>query len=224
MKTLSLRSALLINLAPLAVFSVLILIVTGLVITTVDAEVSRLTRSLATGALGPEDIADEGHRLLMVWMGSLVGFFMFSGGTAALSLWLYRMVDGRVHDLVALAGRSAAGVVEGDRPIADSCPLGAVEVCIYDIGVSIRDQATEVGGTARAQPRRGRREPSASARVGGPAGASLSVAEGADQPIPHRAHVPQDLAQLRPPIALSGEHQPRVEGEAPLDGRQQAGV
>lgn len=138
---MTLRAALVFNLVPMAVFTLVIFAVTGGVLAAVDLVSADIGEKLAAGTLVASDIADIANTFRTVWLASLAGFLAFAGGTVATSRWVHRTVERRVETLAELAMRAASG--EPLEPLprrCDSGPLGRLTSAIFEAGQMARER------------------------------------------------------------------------------------
>lgn len=134
----TLRQALVINLAPLLLFSVLIVGVTGAVLGGIEAESHALSSRLIAGDLGAGEIQGLALLVQLAWVIALAGFFLFMCVTMGLSVWVHRRVARRVERLVAVAGTGDAGLLADLPEVNGTGPLADLERALRRVGSNVR--------------------------------------------------------------------------------------
>ena len=120
----TLQGALLTTLAPMVVFKILILVVTGALFGEIGSWTQMLGEEAARGQLGQARIDEIGDALRRIWISCVLGLFVFGAITSLLTSWVFRLVRHRLQALAhfleeRMAGRDVPSVAgDGVGPLA----------------------------------------------------------------------------------------------------------
>jgi len=136
----TLRTAIVVNLAPIGVFTVMILAVTGVVLGEVTAWTEILSSELAAGELTDARMHEVGSALRFAWLGSLAFFLLFALGTGALSAWVFRLVRRRLEGLVTFVEDRTAGREVASIATSGTGPLAVLESSIERVTDAVQER------------------------------------------------------------------------------------
>lgn len=147
----SLKTALVMNQAPMGFFAVAILVVTAFLFVGVHDRTQTLLGSLEAGGLVADDITATASSIRLLWMASLVGFLAFLGGVSGVSLWVHRRMARRLDEIVDYAERRLGGHDVAPLPVVGSDVLSRVEGAI----MAVSDESAARAEALRAESETG---------------------------------------------------------------------
>lgn len=128
----SLRSTLLLNQVPIWVFSVGILLITGIVLGTVSAWEGELAAEVASGTLSVAKIGAIAGFMRVIWIASLAGFLLFAAGGTWVALKNHRALAARLDRIAVFAEGRCHGEDLADLDVLADDAIGRLERAVTE--------------------------------------------------------------------------------------------
>lgn len=141
---LSFRQVLALNVSPILVFTAMIVGTTVVVLELSANRVQALQTALASGALNEQALWAAGRDLRLLWLGSLLGFLMFTGLTLVGSAAVYAHVARRSAAIAAWLHRRASGDDLPPPAVVGVDALAALETAVLSVADRMADREQEL--------------------------------------------------------------------------------